>query len=123
MFTKPLQRMLTLCLLLSLLVGTTWIAYANSQGAVFAATVTKTFTPVADSYVVQSSPSSNYGTSHSLRADASPVTRSYLRFSVTGLNGDTVQSATLRLYAGSSSSIGVTVQALSDNTWTETGLT
>ena len=55
-----------------------------------------TFLPIADAYVRDSSPTSNYGNATSLRADASPVDRSYLRFNVQGL-GSPVTRATLRL--------------------------
>ena len=37
-----------------------------------AAPATRTFTPIADSYVNESSPTTNYGTSTQLRADGSP---------------------------------------------------
>jgi hypothetical protein len=82
-----------------------------------------TFKPVADAYVNQSSPASNYGTSASLLVDNSPYAHSYLRFSVTGLNGSPVQSAKLRLYAKSSNSTGITVNQLANNTWGETAIT
>jgi hypothetical protein len=81
-----------------------------------------TFTPAADAYVIQSSASANYGTNTSLRVDSSPITRSYLRFAVSGLSG-TVTSAKLRMYANSSNSTGYTVKSLSNNSWTETGIT
>jgi hypothetical protein len=49
--------------------------------------------------------------------------RSYLRFTVSGLGGATVQSATLRIYANSANSAGFSVLALADNTWGETTIT
>ena len=64
----------------------------------------------------------NYGTATTLRTDNSPDLHSYLRFDVQGLTGN-VTSATLRIYANSSSSAGYTVYSVSDNTWTETGIT
>lgn len=79
------------------------------------------FIPVADSYVNESSPTMNYGTSSSLRADGSPLVRSYLRFNVQGLVG-TVTKATLRVYATSSSSVGYDIHGVSDNSWGETTL-
>ena len=81
-----------------------------------------TFTPVADAYVIQSSPTINAGTATNLRVDSSPITRSYLRFTVSGLNGGTVQSAKIRLFANSSNTTGYSVKSLSDNTWTETAI-
>jgi hypothetical protein len=80
-----------------------------------------TFLPVADSYVNAGSPATNYGTSTSLRADASPDVHSYLRFTVQGLSSP-VTRATLRIFANSASSSGVTANAVSDNTWTEATL-
>lgn len=78
-------------------------------------------TPLADSYVNVSKPGSNYGTLTTLRADASPDFRSYLRFDVQGLSG-TVTKATLRVYANSASSVGCTVYSVDDHTWSETAI-
>jgi hypothetical protein len=83
---------------------------------------TYTLIPVADAYVNASSPGSNYGSSTTLRTDASPDVRSYLRFDLQGVVG-TVSRATLRVYANSSNSLGYDVHGVSDNTWTETGIT
>jgi hypothetical protein len=78
--------------------------------------------PVADTYVYESKPDTNYGDSADLRTDGSPDTRSYLRFDVQGLSG-TVTSATLRINANTPSSVGFDVRRVSDNNWTELGLT
>ena len=80
-----------------------------------------TFIPVADSYVSADTPTTNYGTATTLRVDGSPIVRSYLRFTVQGLNG-TVTKATLRIFANSTSSSGVVAQSVSNNTWTESTL-
>lgn len=80
-----------------------------------------TFTPVADAYVTASASTTNYGFRTTLRADASPDTRSYLRFNVQGLSGP-VTSAILRLHANSASTAGYQVRSVSDNTWTEAGI-
>ncbi len=53
---------------------------------------TVTFHPNADAYVISTSASSNYGTATNLRVDSSPVTRSYLRFAVSGLPAGTITS-------------------------------
>jgi hypothetical protein len=87
-----------------------------------ASTTTQTSGPVADTYVSQSSPNSNYGGSTSLKIDNSPVIRSYLRFNLQGLSG-TVSQATLRLYTRSSSSRGYSVHGVADNTWGEKTIT
>lgn len=84
--------------------------------------ITTTFNPVADAYVNSGSPSSNYGTSTTLRVDGSPIMNSYLRFSVAGLTG-TVKKVTLQVYANSSLSTGITASRVADNTWGETTIT
>jgi hypothetical protein len=76
------------------------------------------FLPVADSYVKSSCPITNYGAATILQVDNSPTVRSYLRFTVQGLNG-TVTRATLRIFANSASSLGVVASTVSNNTWTE----
>lgn len=80
------------------------------------------FTAIADAYVAGDATTTNYGTSTTLRADNSPDLNSYLRFDVQGLTGS-ITSATLRIYANSGSSVGYDVYAVTDNTWTETGIT
>jgi hypothetical protein len=82
---------------------------------------TFTFNPVADTYVNAGSPGTNYGTLTTLRADASPDVHSYLRFDVQGLTG-TVQRATILVFANSSSTSGININSLSDNTWSESTL-
>ena len=77
-----------------------------------------TLVPVADSYVNEGNPTSNYGTVTSLRLDASPLVRSYLRFDVQGLSG-TIRRATLRMFTNNSSNAGFEVRPVTDNTWTE----
>ncbi|MDR3574197.1 MAG: DNRLRE domain-containing protein [Anaerolineaceae bacterium] len=84
---------------------------------------TLTFIPVADAYVISTYPNTNDGIATNLRVDSSPTTRSYVRFVVSGLNGGTVQSAKIRLYANSSNTTGYSVKSLFDNTWTENGIT
>lgn len=76
------------------------------------------FTPVADAYVNQSKTTTNYGTATTLRTDASPILRSYLRFNVSGLSG-IITRVTLRVYANNSSSSGYIVNSLANNTWGE----
>ena len=47
--------------------------------------------------------------------------RSYLRFNLQGLNGS-VSRATLRIFANSSSTSGISIRGVSDNTWTESAI-
>jgi hypothetical protein len=87
-----------------------------------AASGSLTFTPVADSYVNSGSTSSNYGTSTALRTDGSPDLHSYIKFDVAGLPGP-VKTATLRIFANSTSTTGVDVHGVADTTWGETTIT
>ena len=82
---------------------------------------TFTFTSIADSYVESSNPGTNYGSATQIRVDGSPDVRSYLRFNVQGLSGS-VTSATLRVYANSAVTAGYDARSVSDNTWTESGI-
>ncbi len=79
-----------------------------------------TLTPVADAYVDGAQAGVNYGTNVSLRADASPDQRSYLRFTVPGGLG-TITSATLRVYANTASTTGHRISR-TDGGWTEAGI-
>ena len=83
---------------------------------------TVTFTPVADSYVDGSVPSTNFGSTVKLRVDTSPDVRSYLRFNVTGLTG-TVQQVTLRIFATSPLTAGYDARGVADTTWGESTIT
>ena len=85
------------------------------------ASTASTFIPVADAYITSSTPTTNYGFATTLRADASPDTRSFLRFNVQGLTGP-VTSAVLRIHANSASTAGYQIRAVSDNTWSEGGI-
>ncbi len=76
--------------------------------------------PVADSRVLQASPTVNTGTASRLDVD-NPGEQSYLRFNVTGVTG-TVQSARLRLFVRNGSANAPSLYS-TDNTWTETGIT
>jgi hypothetical protein len=81
------------------------------------------FLPAADTYVDASAPSTAFGTSTELVADAEPVREALLRFVVSGIAPFAVGQATLRLTAGTTSSAasiwGGTIHAISDDTWTE----
>ncbi|HEV2907182.1 MAG TPA: right-handed parallel beta-helix repeat-containing protein [Actinomycetota bacterium] len=77
-------------------------------------------TPVADSYIDESAPTTHFGTSTSFRTDGSPILTAYLRFNVQGV-GPT-DSVTLRVFAETANSLGFRVHSVSDNTWSETGL-
>lgn len=96
---------------------------APTRALASSASASMTFTPSADAYVNADYPSTNYGTGITLRVDGSPIVRSFLRFAVSGLNGQPVVAAELRIYANSSSSAGITAWQVADNTWGETTIT
>jgi len=83
--------------------------------------VTTTLTPTADAYVNQATPSTNYGTSPDLKAGTAPIMRSYLKFVVPPLSGP-VTSATLRLFATTSSATGFDVRSAGSG-WNEGTIT
>ena len=83
--------------------------------------ISRIFSPTSDSYVIETSPSTNYGTSTQIRVDGSPLVRSFLKFSVENISG-AVTNASLRVFANSNHNIGFTVHRVNDTTWTETGV-
>jgi hypothetical protein len=84
---------------------------------------TLTFPSVADSYVREAGPNSNYGTNIQLWAASGTSVNyvNYLKFVVSGVVGS-VQGATLRVYSTSSTVNGPAAYATT-NSWTETGIT
>jgi hypothetical protein len=93
------------------------------QGTAVAAATT--FTPVADTYVQDSTPTTNYGTSSQIVVDNSPVRRMFLKFTVSGLT-EAVSSAKLRIHTAggnSGSNNGGTFSAITNTSWSETGVT
>ncbi len=86
------------------------------------AAISTMFVPSADSYVDSSLPNVNYGSATQLRVDGSPIVKGFLRFSVSGSAG-TITNATLRVYANSSLSTGVSANRVADNTWGESTIT
>jgi acid phosphatase type 7 len=95
-------------------------------GAPHAAAATVTVTPIADTYVDNTFPGTNYGTSGQLGVDNSPIKRMFLKFSVTNVSG-TVTSAKLRIHSddvsGAASNNGGTFRSMTNTTWSETGVT
>jgi hypothetical protein len=84
----------------------------------------RTFAPVADTYVDGAVPATNYGTKTFVSIDASPVQESYLKFQLTGLTGNTVQSAKLRIYNSDNGSVkGGSVAKMNNTSWGETTTT
>ena len=105
------------------------IATVITVGTVFlaapASAATLTFTPVADTYVQSDTATTNYGTSSQITVDNSPVRRTFLRFTVSGVT-EPILSAKLRLRTisgNSGSNNGGTFKSVSSNSWSETGTT
>ena len=111
MQNKIQLRFVNLLIVLLLASNSVAAVHAASQAAISQANAI-TFKPVADAYVLQTSPGSNYGKNTALRVDSSPITRSYLRFVVSGLSGRAVQSVILSMYANSSNKTGFSVQSV-----------
>jgi hypothetical protein len=86
-------------------------------------TATSAFAPTADARVHEAQPTTNYGTSSSLRTDTASGgnAESVIRFTVAGLAGP-VQSARLRLYAYNGTANGPAVYA-AGNDWAESTVT
>jgi chitodextrinase len=81
---------------------------------------TLAFVPLADTYVEQDTPTTNYGTSTQIIADNSPIKNLLLKFAVSGINGRTVTSAKLRLYCVDPASFGGDFRFVADTSWGET---
>ena len=96
--------------------GTSTLASTPATGTSF------TFRPAADAYVDSSQPTTNFGTSTSLRVDGSPTVNSYLRFNVSGLSG-TITRVRLLVFANSAGSLGIKASKVADTTWGETTIT
>jgi hypothetical protein len=81
-----------------------------------------TFTTVADARVEQSTPATNYGKSTTLQVDGDPgiAETSYIRFSVSGLNGY-IQNVKLRVFCTTNATVNGPAVHLADNSWIESG--
>src|SRR5206468_2605772 len=72
-------------------------------------------------------PTTNFGTSPTLAADANLVRNTYLRFTTSGLATRTILGAVLRLQvdatSGAESDSGGTLHTITDGTWQESTIT
>ncbi len=75
----------------------------------------------ADAWVESANPSLNHGTDQFLSIDNSPLSEGFLRFTVSGA-GD-ISQAKLRLYAYNGTDNAPKVYRVTDNSWSETGIT
>lgn len=83
-----------------------------------ASAATATFTPVADTYVQQSTPADSFGSAKRIGADSEPVRRAFLKFGVSGL-ADPVVRAKLRLHIAAGTKAGGAFQAVNLGDWAE----
>src|ERR671919_336919 len=88
------------------------------------AATTITLAPVADAHVAPAAPSNNYGSTNPLRTregagtTTDPTYRAYLKFDVSSLAGQTIQSVTLRLFVPSDPTPNVqNVFRVADSGW------
>jgi hypothetical protein len=80
------------------------------------------YTPDVDAFVTTAHPDANYGTAPTLRADAIPKIRSYLRFRLDGRSGRVVR-AQLRLWSRTGDLVGYWVHPVASAGWDELGIT
>jgi hypothetical protein len=77
---------------------------------------------VADSYVRSDVPGSNFGTAQILIGRTSPEIDSFIKFDVSGLGGPPMK-AVLRLWLETTGTTTYKVDQVTDNSWTESGIT
>jgi glycosyl hydrolase family 99 len=109
-----------------------WAMLLGAAGALLAAALggsaapgqaaqSKTFVPVADAHVRAEYRNANFGNESDLRSDGSPMAVSYVRFDLTG--SGSLTSAVLRLRSlKDSPGVGIAVQRVGSNSWTEGGI-
>ncbi|WP_394616815.1 DNRLRE domain-containing protein [Lentzea sp. JNUCC 0626] len=106
--------------------STVIVTAATLTASTSAHAATTTFTPTADTYVDNGSTGTNYGTASQLGIDNSPVKRTFLKFTVSGITGS-VSNAKLRIHtddvSGAESPSGGTFRVMSNVSWTETAVT
>ena len=76
-----------------------------------------------DAFVYGTMPKNNYGQNEDLKVDMNGDKKSYLRFDLSRVHPDSIQSAKLRLYATDSSSSGGTFVTVTDSNWNEDTIT
>ena len=104
---------------------------SNTPTATYTPTITNTpvqvssitFYPIDDAYIRDDSPASNFGSDIELQVDANALKNFLIKFNVTGLNGQQVTAARLRLYSTGTSVSGGNYYAVNDQTWQEETVT
>ena len=82
-----------------------------------------TFTPLDDAHIQSANPTNNYGSATELQVDQSPVKHFLLKFDVSGVNGQTITNARLRLYNVDAAGMGGKFYHVADDTWQEETVT
>jgi hypothetical protein len=82
-----------------------------------------TFLPAADADIQSGTPTTNYGADTILQTDNSPVKSFLLKFSISGLTGQHITSARLRLFNVDASGKGGDFYRVNDNSWQENTVT
>jgi phosphatidylinositol-3-phosphatase len=102
-------RILVLLLITAVLAGPSVIPAAAQE---------LTFTPVADAYVNAKHPSTNYGSTHKMKLNASPSMAGYLRFKVSGAAANPIR-VQLMVFIKSASSQDLVFRSVDDHSWGE----
>jgi hypothetical protein len=84
---------------------------------------TLTIGAAEDATIKKLTPTSNFGTATNVEADADPVMEYLMKFNVTGIGSQPVNSAKLRLYVTNGSSQGGSFKQVTNNSWTEQAVT
>ena len=84
---------------------------------------TLSFGAVADARILASQPTTNFGAKPRLAVDNAPVKHTLIRYDVTGVGSDRVESATLRLHSLDASGVGGILSRALDDDWSETSVT
>jgi len=106
-----------------------WNAAGDSQYSEEAMGITaadpsaRVFAAVADAYVDNTAPATNFGAASTLNVDAEPIQHSYLKFELTNLATKTITSAKLRLYVRNGSVTGGSARRVTDTSWQEATVT
>jgi acid phosphatase type 7 len=115
---------ITAALTAALIGGAATIVYVFTTATV-ANAATVSFTATADTYVQDSTATTNYGSSTQFVVDNSPVRRSFLKFTVSGIT-DPITSAKLRIHTisgNNGSSNGGTWKSMTNTSWSENATT
>lgn len=84
---------------------------------------TLTFVPTDDAGISSRYPTQNSGSEHKVTVDNKPQEETLLKFAVSGIGGQTIDSAKLRLYCVNSSDKGGDFHRVTDSNWSEATVT